>query len=49
MLHSRSINNQIYRLHGRVLRIVYVDFKSPFVNLLEKDWTVSVHSQTLET
>ena len=37
MFHSRSINNKINRLHERVLRIVYNDFKSSFKNLLEKD------------
>ena len=39
MFHSRCINNKINRLHGRVLRIVYNDFKSSFKNLLEKDVT----------
>ena len=43
MFHSRSINNKINRLHERVLRIVYNDFKSSFKNLLEKDGTVSIH------
>ena len=43
MFHSRSIKNKISRLHERVLRIVYNDFKSSFKNLLEKDGTVSIH------
>ena len=30
MFHSRSINNKINRLHERVLRIVYNDFKYSF-------------------
>ena len=30
MFHSRSVNNKINRLHERVLRIVYNDFKSSF-------------------
>ena len=46
--HSRSINNNINRLHERVLRIVYNDFKSSSKNLLEKDGTVSVHVKNLE-
>ena len=37
MFHSRSVKNKINRLHKRVLRVVYNDFKSSFKNLLEKD------------
>ena len=48
MFHSRSINNKINRMHERVLRIVYNDFKSPFENLLEKDGTVSMHVKNLQ-
>ena len=48
MFHSRSINNKINRLHERVLRIVYNDFKSSFKNLLEKNGTVSIHIKNLQ-
>ena len=48
MFHSRSINNKINRLHERVLRIVYNDFKPSFKNLLEKDGTVSIHVKNLQ-
>ena len=48
MFHSRSINNKINRLHERVLRIVYNDFKSSFKKLLEKDGTVSIHVKNLQ-
>ena len=48
MFHSRSINNKINRMHERVLRIVYNDFKSSFEILLEKDGTVSVHVKNLQ-
>ena len=48
MFHSRSINNKINRLHERVLRIVYNDFKSSFKNLLEKDETVSIHVKNFQ-
>ena len=48
MFHSRSINNKINRWHERVLRIVYIDFKSSFENLLEKDGTVSIHVKILQ-
>ena len=43
MLHTRSINKKINRLHERVLRTGCNDFKSSFENLLEKDGTVSIH------
>ena len=48
MFHSRSINNKINRLHERILRIVYNDFKSSFKNLLEKDGTISIHVKNLQ-
>ena len=48
MFHSRSINSKINRLHERVLRIVYNDFKSSFENLLENDGTVSIHVKNLQ-
>ena len=48
MFYSRSINNKINHFHERVLHIVYSDFKSFFENLLEKDWTVSIHVKTLQ-
>ena len=47
MFHRRSTNNNINRLHERVLRIVYNDFKTPFKNLLEKDGTVSINVKNL--
>ena len=48
MFHSRPINNKINRLHERILRIVYNDFKPFFKNLLEKDGTVSIHVKNLQ-
>ena len=48
MFHSRSINNKINRLHERVLRILYNDFKSSFKNLLGKDGTVSIQVKNLQ-
>ena len=35
MLHSRSLNDKINRLHERALKIVYSDYKSSFNTLLE--------------
>ena len=43
MLHSRTLNNKIYRLYERVLRIVYSDYKSSFNTLLETDGSFSIH------
>ena len=48
MFHSHSINNKINRLHERLLRIVYNDFKSSLKNLLEQDGTVSIHVKNLQ-
>ena len=48
MFYSHSINNEINRLHKRVLRIIYSDFKSSFENFLEKDGTVSIHVKNLQ-
>ena len=49
MRHSRSVSNKINRLHERVLRIVYNDFKSSFENLLEKNRTVVIPVKILQT
>ena len=43
MLHSRTMNNKINRLHERSLRIVYSDQSSAFEELLERDKTFSIH------
>ena len=48
MFHSSLINNKINRLHERVMRIVYSDFKSSFKNLLKKDETVSMRVKNLQ-
>ena len=43
MLHLRTMNNKINRLHERSLRIVYSDHSSAFEELLERDKTFSIH------
>ena len=45
---NHSLNNKINRLHEKALRIVYRDSESSFVNLLEKDGTVSMHVKNLQ-
>ena len=44
---KRSLNNNIYRLHERSLRIVYIDKTSNFSELLEKYDSVSIHYQNI--
>ena len=48
MFHSRSINKKIIRLHQRISRITYNDFKLFFENLWEKDGTISMHAKNLQ-
>ena len=49
MLHSRTINNKINRLHERSLRIVYSDESSTFEELLERDKTFSIHHKNIQS
>ena len=49
MLHSRTLNNKINRLHERALRIVYSDYKSLFNTLLEKDGSFSTHHRNIQS
>ena len=48
MIHCRSINNKINRVHERRLRIVCKDKFSSFENLLEKDKTVKIQVRNLQ-
>ena len=49
MFHSRSLNNKINRLHERCLRIVYNDKQPTFEELLDKDNSVSIHHNNIQT
>ena len=49
MLHSRTLNNKINRLHERSLRIVYSDYKSSFNTLLEKGGCFSIHHRNIQS
>ena len=49
MLHSRTINNKINRLHERALRIVHSDFKSSFEGLLVKGNSFSIHERNIQS
>ena len=49
MCHDRTDNNKINHLHERCFRSIYNDKKSSFEDLVEKDWSVSVHHRNLKT
>ena len=49
MLHSRTMNNKINRLHERSLRIVYSDQSSTFEESLEKDKTFSIRLKNIQS
>ena len=49
MCHNGTNNNKINRLHERCLRLIYNNKKSFFKNILEKDWSVSIHHTNLRT
>ena len=48
MFHSRRINTRINKLHFRAPRIVYLDDKSSFEELLRKDSSVTIHHRNLQ-
>ena len=48
MLHSRSINLKINKIHHRALSIVYRDNNSSFESLLEKSGSVTIHHRNLQ-
>ena len=49
MLHSCKNNNfKIKHLHGRCLRLIYGDKKSPYEKILEKDNSVSIHHKNIQ-
>ena len=43
MLHSRTLNYKISRIHERALRTVYSDYNSSFNELLDKDDSFTIH------
>ena len=48
MCHNRTNKNEIKVLQERCPRLIYNDSRSYFVNLLEKDNSVSIHHKNLE-
>ena len=49
MMHSRSLNNRINRIHERALRLVYKDEVSSFSELLDKDKSFTIHERNIQT
>ena len=49
MLHSRTLNHRINRLHERALRIVYKDQTSTFEELLIQDESFTIHERNIQT
>ena len=43
MFCSKELNKKINSIHRRALRSVYLDYKSSFEELLEKDKAVTIH------
>ena len=49
MFHSRALNNQINKIHGKALRLVYKNETfSSFDDLLKRDKSVSIHQKNLQ-
>ena len=48
MLHSRTLNNHIHKIHERTLRLTYKDNQPSFKELLETDYSVTVHHKNLQ-
>ena len=48
MLHSRTLNNRINKIHERALRMTYKDNQSTLKELLEKDHSVTGHHKNLQ-
>ena len=48
MFHIRRCNNKINRLHERMLRIVYKDYKSSFEELLSEVKSFTVHHKNVQ-
>ena len=49
MLHSRTLNNKINRIHERALRTVYSDYNSSFNELLDKDGCFTHHQRNVQS
>ena len=48
IFHSRNLNNRINSIHERALRVTYQDYKSTFLQLLQKDDSVTIHQRNFQ-
>ena len=48
MCHSRNNDNQINKLYGCALRLVYNNKNSSFRELLERDKSVTIHERIIQ-
>ena len=49
MLHSRTPNNKINRIHERALRTVYSDYNSSFNKLIDKDGSFTINQRNVQS
>ena len=49
MMHSRKANRDMNKIQERALRFIYNDYSSSFEELLEKDGSVNIHHQNIQT
>ena len=48
-LHSRTLNNKIYRIHKKALRPVYSGYNSSFIELLDKGGSFTIHQRNFQS
>ena len=48
MIHNKSLNNKINKIHERALRIVFSDYRATFTELLERDKSVTIHERNIK-
>ena len=48
MFHCRKLNHRINSIHERALRVTYQDYQSTFLQLLQKDNSVTIHQRNLQ-
>ena len=48
IFHSRNLNNRINSIRERALRVTYQDHKSTFLQLLQKDDSVTIYQRNFQ-
>ena len=48
MFHNRKLSHRINSIHERALRVTYQDYQSTFLQLLQKDNSVTIHQRNLQ-